>query len=283
MTWFKHLSSAFVLRLVVMPCLLFSCSRIEIIYKLAPREMANRADDAFDFKRDRYKAVRVAIETDFKNNKTEIVTELSKMIEMIQAQTRDKTLTEKNLQEDLLAFKEMQKKIVNLFNKSFSSIIVGMNSVEQKSVIEYLTNKRQERHELLSRRDDFVDDSFEKFQKVFVIFFDSVNPEQKTAFKNYIFKNYEYFQFQLQVRDDFIRRFQTDLSPKSLITLKEHILKFYSGDALVRSQAHQSKAQVFEVEMVGLMLKLWQLSTPQQKEFFKERLITLSQDLQKIE
>ena len=62
---------------------ILSCSRIEIFYKFAPKVIADKADDAFDFKSDRYKKVCHQIESDLHAIKLKIISQTNDLIDYV--------------------------------------------------------------------------------------------------------------------------------------------------------------------------------------------------------
>lgn len=267
--------------LAFLSCLFFfSCSRVELIYQFAPKVAADKVDEAFDFKSERYKEVRNQIEADLKSNKVVIIRNINELIDVLSALSIKENLTLKDLQDLSLEIRRKQKSLIVLFQPSFEKVILNLNEQEVKSLSKYSAKTFEKNDEQLREHKPFVDRRIEGFVKLMDYFFDKATSEQKAIYGDFIRNNFEFYKSQSTARREFIAQFNWPIKSKE--DLKNYVMQYYSGDSSVRTASYSSQLATFEKNLIQLQLDLWQTLDKKQKDYFRVKLITLKTDLLKL-
>ena len=145
------------LRCFVILLLLSSCSRLHTGYKLAPRLIANKLDDSFDFNSKRYDTVKKTIETDLAENKKNMIEEIIGFIDRVQPAVSGPEISENDSQALISNYKNVLKKITLSFKNSFGLVILNLESDEKKNILEHFKKKISEKSKLLSQKNKFSD------------------------------------------------------------------------------------------------------------------------------
>lgn len=267
--------------LALLGCLFFfSCSRVELIYQFAPKVAADKVDESFDFKSERYKEVRQQIDSDLKTNKVLIIRNINELIDALSALSIKENLSLKDLQDLSLDIRRKQKILVNLFQPSFEKVILNLNEQEVKNLSNYSAKTFEKNDEQLREHKPFVDKRLEGFVKLMDYFFDKATSEQKAIYGDFIRNNFEYFKSQSTARREFVAQFNWPIQNKE--ALKTYVMQYYSGDRSVRSTSYAAQLATFEKNLIQLQLDLWKTLDKKQKDYFRVKLITLKTDLLKL-
>ena len=259
---------------------MFSCSRVELIYKFAPKVIADKADDAFDFTSERYDKVRHQIESDLKKNKKVIVQNINELLDVLNSLSKKETLTSKDFQDLFLIIREKQKTLIYLFKPSFEEVILNTSQAEIKNINLFSEKKFEENDQFLNEKKPFVKKRVESFVKLMDYFFDAATPEQKKIYGTFIEKNWSYFQSQSTARKEFMTRLSWPILNRE--DLKDYVLKYYSSDPSTRSPKHADELLVFEKNLIEFQSALWLTISREQKNYFQAKLKTLKIDLLKL-
>lgn len=259
---------------------IFSCSRVELIYQFAPKVAADKVDDAFDFKSDRYKEVRGQIETDLKTNKKVIIRNINELIDVLSDLSVKEKLTLKDFQDLSVDIRQKQKILISFFQPSFEKVILNLSEKEVQSLSKHSAKTLEKNDEQLREQKPFVEKRVEGFVKLMDYFFDDATSEQKAIYGDFIRNNFEYFKSQSQARRDFVLQFNWPIQNKEF--LKNYVIQYYSGDSSVRSTAYSAQLAQFEKKIIQLQFDLWATVTKKQKDYFQVKLITLKTDLLKL-
>jgi hypothetical protein len=257
-----------------------SCSRIELVYKFAPKIAADKVDEAFDFESARYKEVRQQIEADLNLNKKEIVKNVNEVIDFLSTMAAKNSLALGDFQSLSLVIRQKQKILVYLFKPSFEKVMLGLNETETKSLADYSQKTFKKNDDLLLEKNSFVDKRLEGFEKLMDYFFDDTTPEQKAIYRNFIQNNFEYFKNQSLMRKEFMTQFRWPIADKA--KLSEYALQYYSGSPAVRTSVYAAQLAQFEKNLVQIQLDLWLTVNKKQKDFFLTKLAILKANLLKL-
>ena len=267
--------------LAFLSCLFFfSCSRVELIYQFAPKVAADKVDEAFDFKSERYKEVRHQIEADFKINKVLIIRNINELIDVLSVLSIKENLTLKDLQDFSADVRRKQKTLIVLFQLSFEKVILNINEQEVKNLSKYTVESFEKIDEQLREHKPFIDKRVEGFVKLMDYFFNNATSEQKALYGDFVRKNFEYYKSQSTARREFVAQFNWPIQNKE--TLKNYVMQYYSGDSSVRSTSYAARLAIFEKNLIQLQYDLWKTLDKKQKDYFRVKLITLKTDLLKL-
>jgi len=159
--------------LATLICLFFfSCSRVELLYQFAPKVAADKVDEAFDFKSERYKEVRHQIEADLKTNKVIIIRNINDLIDTLSEMSIKEDLSLKDFQNLSVDIRQKQKILVALFKPSFEKTILNLSEDEVKNLSKYSAKTLEKSDEQLREHKPFVDKRLEGFEKLMDYFFD---------------------------------------------------------------------------------------------------------------
>lgn len=257
--------------------LLVGCSRVELGYKLAPRIIVNRLDDAFDFNSDRFNQVRLQIESDFKKNKKEATSAAIKNIDQILAFSEKKDLTISDFKENLQSLQNTEKYLITLLKPTFEELLKNLSKEEFNNLTSYTKDKFEKADKLLATKDDFLEKQMDGFETMMDFFFDSSTKEQKELYKQFLAQHYDYFLYQIEVRKNFLKNFEAKLNTKP--ELLDYTLKYYSGDPTIRTPEHQAKQIAFLESACQIQFQIWNTITEKQKVHFRKTLNSLKDEL----
>lgn len=259
---------------------IFSCSRVELIYQFAPKVVADKVDEAFDFKSERYKDVRHQIEDDFKTNKKVLIRNITELLDVLSVMSVKENLTLKDFQALSLDIRQKQKNLILLFKPSFEKVILNLNEDEVKNLIKYSSKTIEKSDEQLRERKPFVDKRVENFVKLMDYFFDDATSDQKALYGDFIRNNFEYFKSQSVARREFILQFSWPIQSKE--KLKDYVILYYASDSSVRTSTYATQLALFEKNLIQLQYDIWLTINKKQKDYFQVKLITLKTDLLKL-
>ncbi|MBC7753377.1 MAG: hypothetical protein H7Z71_04005 [Moraxellaceae bacterium] len=259
---------------------IFSCSRVELIYKFAPKIIADQADDAFDFKSERYKKIRHQIESDLKINKKVIVQNINELLDVLISLSKKRSLISKDFQDLSLVIREKQKILVYLFKPSFEELILNVNKAEIEKLNLFSEKIFEENDRFLKGKKPFVKKRVDGFSKLMNYFFDDTTEEQKKIYGIFIENNWSYFQSQATARKEFMTRFGWPILNRE--NLNDYVLKYYSSDPSTRLSKYADELLIFEKNLIELQSALWLTITEEQKIYFQTKLKTLKIELLKL-
>ena len=259
---------------------IFSCSRVELIYKFAPKVIADKADDAFDFKSERYKKVRNRIESDLKINKKVIVQNINELLDVLISLSKKQSLTSKDFQDLSLTIREKQNILIYLFRPTFEEVILNVNKAEIEKLNLFSEKIFEENDRFLKEKKPFVQKRLDGFVKLMDYFFDDATEDQKKLYSIFVENNWSYFQSQSAERKEFMSHWSWPILNRE--NLNDYVLKYYSGDPSTRLPNYANELLIFEKNLLGLQSTLWLALTREQKVYFQTKLKTLKIDLLKL-
>jgi len=260
--------------------ILFNCSKVEWGYKMAPRVLANRIDDAFDFNSDRFNQVRNQLEADFKSNQKELISMSVQQIDTLLALSDKKDLSKADLKNNFENLQAAQKKIIYLFRPTFEKILNQLSDEEFKNLKKYAEEKFAETNTFLTSKEALSEKQLKSFKDAMEFFFDQATDVQIGLYKTFAEKNYSFFVYQLSVRRDFMKNFELRLPDKK--ELIDYTLKYYSGDFSIRTDEHQKKQLAAAESFTDFEYQIWLSLTDKQKKYFKETLMSLKAEIERL-
>lgn len=254
-----------------------ACSRLQLVYDFAPRLIANNLDENFDFSSQRYSEVKSTIARDFKVNQDFLKSQLLDVIEDLLTLSEVKTLTSIDVEKIYQKIHSSQIKIVYTFKPSFTEVL---NKATPKELLHYkleIEKKHKKFSERLASMDEFLDTSTDKFEDNMDMIFDDVTTVQKQLYRNFILKNYSYFVLQKEHKTNYLNKFDSLFNNKEELTLLS--LKYFSGDASLKSEEYQIAHKKFLNDMFIETVNLWKTLSPEQLKHFKYFLNKLKSEI----
>ncbi len=256
---------------------LFSCSKFEVGYQLAPRLISNSLDDAFDFKSQRLKEIKAQIAGDFKKNQHAVAGFLVKTSDALIALSEKKETTKDEFLAVLEKVKSEAEPVMGLFKGSFEIVTKNLSSDEAEYFNTYSVKKFKETDEKIADKEKYLKHQLKTFEKTMDFFFGSATSEQNDIYKNFFTENYDYFLAQHNSQKEFSKRFLVLQSKKD--ELLDYVLKYYRNDLSVRPEDYQKKYKVFEKSFGELEYNIWKSRTEKQQKYFKKTMTSLKDEL----
>ncbi len=259
---------------------LFSCTKVELGYRLAPRATMSKLDDFFEFKSDRFKKVRSQLDQDFKANRARVGQLVTTQVDEILVLNRKPEINSADIKMLLDSAQKTRATLISLFKGSFTVVIADLSANEITSLDQIVTRKLKEQDEKLSDKEQFSEKQIASFKKVIDFFFDSVTKEQITIYEKFIHDNYNFFLAQAEFRKGFIKKFNSLATKKP--ELLDYVMKYYAGDSSTRTPDQLKKLDQVAAELNEVIAKLWQVSTTKQKENLNLNMLNLKDELNKF-
>jgi hypothetical protein len=256
------------------------CSRIDVVYDLAPRLVTNNLDDNFDFSSERYDQVKQMIASDFKNNKGLLKTEVIARIDELLAAADEKNLTEAQAEQFFQNIRKMQSKVIQSFAPSFNEVVTKMTKEEFENVKKETTERHEKAAERLEDKTKFKEKSFTGFERNMETLFDEVTDEQKKIYSDFIDRNYDYFKLQLEHRKSYLKRFEETFEDK--VKLTDLVMKYYSADDSIKTAEQLKVQQSFTKDMFATTTKIWATLNAEQRIEYKKSLNEIKKDIEAL-
>jgi hypothetical protein len=262
-------------------CVIFTgCSRMDMAYSFAPRLTANQLEDAFDLSSSRYHKIKDRIENDLKSNKGEIKSGLISLIDSVSTVSDKKKLSTEELKGFFATGKDLQVRLITLLRPSFEEVLGAMSRDELEHLKSYSEEKFKKSGEKLESAEKFRKAGLKNFEKHMETFFNSVTDEQLLLYGNFLNENFEYFKYQLTVRQSFVNRLDSLFETKP--EMVNYVVKYYSGDSSVKSEEFRKKQEVYLQSAFAVAESIWASLTDKQRAEFKDTLAGMRADLSKL-
>lgn len=247
-----------------------ACTKLNFGYRLAPRSMMSKLDDTFDFKSDRFKQVRSQLDVDFKSNRTQVAKAVLNHVDEILLLVSKNEASENDFKTLMNSMQSSRILLISLFKNSFATVINDLTSKEIKNLDEFSNKKFKEQDKKISEKNNYQEKQMSSFENVMDFLFDSVNKDQLAIYNQFINQHHDFYVKQLGFRKEFSKKFDTLADKKSELLI--YVMNYYAGDPSVRSPEQQKQLEDFAAELHKMMLKVWNASTPKQKDKLKENM-----------
>ncbi len=254
-----------------------SCSKLEVALDFAPRFVANKLDESFDFSRERYSNVKKTIENDIQKNKKEAIEDVVKSIDQLLMLSEKPALAQADFENNFNHLRVLQKKAVTFFKPSISEVVSFLSKKEFEHMKEVTEERFKKNDERLLDIEKFKTYKFENFEKNMDILFNDTNEQQKKIYFSFIDANYDFYKLQIAARQDFLNKFELLINNKP--ELLDYILKYYAGDDSTKTSDFIKKQNQFFINAYQLQLDIWNASSEKQKNEFRKTLNEIKQDL----
>lgn len=258
-----------------------SCTKVEIGYRLAPRAVMSKLDDAFDFNNARFKQIRAELDKDFKKNRIAVAAAALTHVEEINRLAKIKNISKMDIK---IFFESLQKSRGTLlvkFKSSFVTLLDGLSADEAVSFNKFSEKKIKENEKNILKKDVFINKKMLTYKKVMNFLFDFSTKEQTAIFERFLQNNYDFFVSHEEYKKEFVKKFNSLVSNKPALTV--YVLAYYSGADALRSQLQQSQLNQFEENLYAAAVQIWRLNTAKQKENLSINMNKLSKELLRMQ
>lgn len=257
-----------------------ACTKLNFGYRLAPRSMMSKLDDAFSFKSDRFKQVRSQLDVDFKTNRTQVAKIALSHVEEIIQLSRKNEIAENDFKVLLNSMQSSRVLMISLFKNSFETVLKDLTAKEIESLDEFSDKKLKENDEKIADKDSYLEKQVDFFEKLMDFLFDSANKEQLVIYTQFLNQQHDFFIKQLSYRKDFSKKFDALADRKSELLI--YVMNYYAGESSIHSSEQQKELDFFAAELYQMMLKIWKTTSPKQKENLKENMLDLQEELREM-
>lgn len=260
---------------------LLSCSKVGVGYSIGSKLVQNKVDDAFDFKpKAKSKGVDQFLSAEFKKKRKIFFIRAKSLVLSLQLLSQKDPITDSDAEKLYQEVGKFQKDMIQLFRPSFQKVMTEVGDAELKVFNEYSVEQMSEKEEQVNDLKSFKKKKHKNIERLTDFLLDDVTSNQEKLIEKFVAKHIDFYKLHLQIR----KKFDTDLikiypEKDKMIDLS---IAYYSGDPAIRSDIYNKQREIFESEMRSMILEIWKLRTPSQKNFFQQRLTELLKEIEKV-
>ncbi len=270
----------------------------------APRLVANRIDDAFDFSSQKKDQVRESLKIEIKENRKYLATNLISIFKLIEQKVLKENPTPSSLIETFNVLAKFEREALQKFKGTVQVTLSHLSRKEIENFRDFQIKKIEDDVNNIATSEKLNEKIYDRYESFFEFFLDSLNEDQKVEIKNFIKIHEPYYRYQNSQRKLYIEKFvnqailglpgsspQLQQQNHGVLTtgepaageradLEEIFIKQFSipeFDILTPPEKKQ-----FAIESIDLVLKVWSLSKPRQKQQMQEELTNHIESLQEI-